>query len=201
MVMKYKIIIILLIVNISSILAESIQDSYALEAKGEYLKALKIMEKIVEKDNRNYFINLRCAYLSYLSYQFPKSEIYYQKAILLAPDAIEPRLGQLKPLSALGKQVQLQVACKGILKLDPKNYTARSYIAYSLYTSGNYEEAEKYYASLIIDYPSDTEMLIGLGWTYVQLKDKKKAREILAIANQITPADERIKNGLFYSKE
>lgn len=198
--MKNLISVSVLSLIFTGLYAESVQDSYMFEAKGDYIRAFQVMEKICTAEERDYFANLRAGWLSYVLQLHAKSIAYYQKAIVIAPDAIEPRLGQLRPLAALEKQEQLQIAARGILKLDPKNYMARSFSAYSYFLTRNFKEAEKLYSSLVNDFPADTEMLIGLGWTNLNLGNKKNAKIIFLRASRILPEEPRIKNGLSSSE-
>ena len=84
--------------------------------------------------------------------------------------------------------------------MDSKNYIARSRIAYSLYLSGQFRGAEKYYIAIVHDYPTDVEMLIGLGWTYLRRGKKRSAREVFERARNIQPDNARIQKGLAAAK-
>ena len=82
---------------------------------------------------------------------------------------------------------------------DPKNYFARSTLAYANYVLANYAEAEKQYESLIVDYPADTEMQIGLGWSLLKQGNKAKAKTIFAALTKIIPKEERVSSGAYYA--
>ena len=43
----------------------------------------------------------------------------------------------------------------------------------------NYKDAEVYYESIVADYPADTEMQIGLGWSYLKQSNKAKAESVV----------------------
>lgn len=194
-----KILIVCLILSGLQIIADPLADSYGQEAKREFAKALETMEGL-SKDNPNeYFYQLRTGWVALIKGDFTKSASYYQKAALLAPNAIEPRLGNVRALLAMGKYKDVDVACKTILKLDPKNYFARSTLAYANYVLANYAEAEKQYESLIVDYPADTEMQIGLGWSLLKQGNKAKAKTIFAALTKIIPKEERVSSGAYYA--
>ncbi|MEM7182570.1 MAG: tetratricopeptide repeat protein [Spirochaetota bacterium] len=184
----------------NSLTADSIRDAYNLEKKKSYAKALKIYERLCSEDAHNYFFHLKAGWLAYLSGRLSKSVNFYNKAIIIESGAIEPRIALLKPLIALGKYKQAQATAKSVLRLDSKNYIARSRIAYSLYLSGQFRGAEKYYISLVYDYPTDVEMLIGLGWTYLRRGKKRSAREVFQRARNIQPENTRILKGLVSAK-
>ncbi len=179
--------------------ADALSDSYLFESKGEYNKAFNALEPKSLESSNDYFIQLRMGWLALLKADYPKSSSFYQKATLLAPNAIEPRIGNVRALLALGQYKQVEVACKTILKQDSKNYFARSSLAYTYYVLSNFSEAEKYYDSIVDDYPADTEMLIGLGWSLLKQNKKDKAKEVFDKLIKIIPKEERVSSGAYYA--
>ncbi|HMY67716.1 MAG TPA: hypothetical protein PL163_13770, partial [Leptospiraceae bacterium] len=83
--------------------ADGLSDSYTFEAKKDYAKALESMEGMARDNAGDYFVQLRTAWLALIRGEFAKSSGYYQKATLIAPNAIEPRLGQIRALMGLGQ--------------------------------------------------------------------------------------------------
>ncbi|TGL63059.1 hypothetical protein EHQ58_01005 [Leptospira ognonensis] len=179
--------------------ADAITDSYVFEYKKEYNKAYEILEPASKEDANDYFLQLRMGWLALLKGDYTKSSSFYQKATLIHPNAIEPRIGYVRALLALGQYKQAEVACKTILKLDSKNYFARSNLAYTYYVLSNYSEAEKIYDSIVDDYPADTEMMIGLGWSFLKQNKKAKANEIFSALIKIIPKEERVSSGAYYA--
>ncbi len=179
--------------------ADAITDSYVFEYKKEYNKAYEILEPASKEDANDYFLQLRMGWLALLKGDYTKSSSFYQKATLIHPNAIEPRIGYVRALLALGQYKQAEVACKTILKLDSKNYFARSNLAYTYYVLSNYSEAEKIYDSIVDDYPADTEMMIGLGWSFLKQNKKAKANEIFSALLKIIPKEERVSSGAYYA--
>ena len=57
------------------------KQSYSLETKSEFTKAIEILKEIYKEDS--YEINIRLAWLSYEAGQFSQSMTYYQNAISL----------------------------------------------------------------------------------------------------------------------
>ncbi|MCB1190911.1 MAG: tetratricopeptide repeat protein [Leptospiraceae bacterium] len=188
--------ILILILSCASLFSEPIQESYALESQKQYVKALEVVEGACSTNPHDYLAHLRAGWLAYLSGQMAKSLSYYQKAVVIAPDAIEPRLAQFQPLSVLQNYKQIQVVGKSILRIDRKNYTARKNMAYALYMTGNYKVALQFYIGLVKEYPADMELLIGLAWTYLRMGDKKNAYPTFLAANRIYPGEPRIVEGL-----
>ena len=173
--------------------ADSIKNSYILEAQGKYVQAYKLMNTLSINDSRNYLAHLRAGWLAYLSGYLSKSIYYYRKAIVLAPDAIDPGPGLKLPLIPLGHQKQAQTTGLSILRKDAANLTVRSRLAWSYYLAGNYKRSEIYYKAIIKHYPANGEMHIGLAWALIKQSKKKKARKILNLADKILPGNARVK--------
>ncbi|BDA80565.1 hypothetical protein LPTSP3_g34950 [Leptospira kobayashii] len=196
---KLSLLFFVLSLSTSSLLADSITDSYQLEAKRDYTKALDLLENLSKENPGDYFLQLRTGWIALLKGDYTKSSSYYQKATLIEPNAIEPRLGSIRANLALGQHKQVEVICKTVLKQDSKNYFARSTLAYSYYVMANFKEAEKYYESIVDDYPADTEMLIGLGWSHLKQGKKGKAKEVFGFLTKIIPNEERVSSGAYYA--
>jgi tetratricopeptide (TPR) repeat protein len=194
-----KLLLLFVFAMATEILSDSIVDSYTQEAKRDYAKALDTMEGLSKENPNDYFIQLRTGWIALVKGDYTKSASYYQKATLLAPNAIEPRLGNVRALLAQGQYKQVDVACKTILKLDSKNYFARSTLAYTNYVLQNYLDAKGYYESIVADYPADTEMQIGLGWSYLKLGEKGKAKSVFALLKKVIPNEERVTSGASYA--
>ena len=72
-------------------LQNAFAESYTFENEGKYSEAIKSIKKYY--DIESYEVNIRLAWLSYMSGQFTESISYYQKSITLRPLSIEARLG------------------------------------------------------------------------------------------------------------
>jgi tetratricopeptide (TPR) repeat protein len=126
---SFKLIIIFSI-NLN---ADALKESYSLEYKGDYEGSYKFMESLISEKPNEYLYQYRAGWVSYMAGKFSQSVSHYSKAIVSEQSSLEPRLGQLKPLLALGKFREVEAVCKSIIQLDSKNYTARTTLAYSLY--------------------------------------------------------------------
>ena len=176
--------------------------SFNLENRGSYTEALNSVLMILRIDHRNYTAMLRAGWLSYLKGDYKNAIGYYRKAVLLEPEAIEPKLGLTLPLMASKDWREADTVVQKILKSDKDNYLANSRLAYILFSQGRYGEAEKQYQKVISEYPADIEMKLGLGWTYLRMGHKKKAagvfREVLVVRKNNASAQkgmELIENG------
>ncbi len=190
---------ILFLVFSISIFSDDLYDSYILESKGKYADALQLVEKLSKSESNEYLYQIRSAWLSYLNAEYTKSIEYYKKAQILTPDSIEPKLGLIKVYTALGQTKNVESTCKTILKQDPKNYIARTNLAYSIYQLGNFKDARKIYESVLVDYPADLEMILGLGWSYLKEGEKQKSKESFNRALKISPQNPRAQEGLWYA--
>jgi len=160
--------------------ADSIPDlfetSFGHEVQGNYKAALNNTMKILRKDQKNYVAYLRAGWLSYMLGENEQAVEYYKKAISFSPAAIEPALGITLPYIAMTKWDEAEKYALKVIQLDPANYYANSRLAWIKFSKGQYAEALTYYEKLHNWYPSDLEMLLGLGWTYLKMGKVQKAR-------------------------
>ena len=200
---------LILLVFLNGVLADEsvnipkyFETSFNHESSGNYAAALNSVLRILRIDHRNYTAMLRAGWLGYLKGDYKKSVEYYQKAVLLEPEAVEPKLGLMLPLMASKEWDAAGDVAQKILKFDSKNYLANSRLAYIFFSQGRFGKAEKEYRKIISWYPADIDMKIGLGWTYLRMGDKKNAagifRDVLTVRRNNTSAHdgmELIENG------
>jgi tetratricopeptide (TPR) repeat protein len=168
--------------------AERFESSFAHEASGDYAKSFADMQKILEQDPTDYVATLRAGWLTYLRKRYTESAAFYQQAVKLAPKAIEPQLGLMLPLMAAGRWADAERAGRAIVAKAPGDYLATSRLAFILFSQARFKEAEVLYRQVLDNYPSDTEMMLGLGWTWLRQGRKDEARQmfdaVLAIRRQ-----------------
>lgn len=170
------------------------KESYALEQKGEYIKAAERLHKAYNNDS--YELNLRLGWLYYLAGIFNESENYYGKAISLKPYSIESRLGKTYPLAAQAKWDELITLYTKILEIDPQNSLANYSMGLIYYNRGNYEFADKYLDKVINLYPFDYDTMILLAWNKLALLKFKEAKVLFNKALLHTPDDASALEGL-----
>ena len=180
--------------------ADDLQSSYSLEYYGKYADAYALGEKLTAENPKEYFYALRAAWLAYLAGKYSRSLDLYQNALLLKSDALEPRLGQLMPLLALGKYKQVEMTALAVLRTDPKNYTARIKLAYALYLAGDFSRSEKHYADIETDFPSDATVLMGLGWAQLKQGKKSAAQQQFNRVKVMFPDNKYADEGLKWAK-
>ena len=77
-----KKIIIILTIFTTILFANAIDISLKYEYLGKYKEAITVLLPELKKDQNNYLLNLRIAYLFYLNKSYKNSLIYYKKASL-----------------------------------------------------------------------------------------------------------------------
>ncbi|MBI4676502.1 MAG: tetratricopeptide repeat protein [Elusimicrobia bacterium] len=167
--------------------------SYGQEARGDILGAIRSIEGLGEDD---YLVQLRLGWLHYRLEAFKTSADFYAKAARLAPEAVEPLLGMMLPLQAAGFVGTAIQAGNSVLELDPGNYTALSRLASIHYSRKDYGQAASLYGRLTRLYPTDTEMLLGLGWSLKLRGDKAEAAVIFRRVLVLGPDNPRALAGL-----
>lgn len=147
-------------------------NSFAHESEGELAAALNDVLAILRRDDAHYFATLRAGYLYYLQARHDDALRMYRRAQELAPDALEPRLGEMLPLMAASRWSEAERLGQALGALAPRDYTIRSRLAWIAYSQGRHALAEARYRAVLADYPSDIEMRLGLGWS-LALQGKK----------------------------
>jgi tetratricopeptide (TPR) repeat protein len=152
------------------------QQSYDEEAKGKYQEAIFVLMQAGQAGDNSYLYHLRLGWLQYLAMKYPDSVNSYRKAAILNKDSIEAKLGLMLPLMAQGKWSDAEKVAREILSLDKLSYLANGRLAYIHYNLKQYKEAEAYYRNVLLHYPGDIEMQVGLAWSLLK-QDKKEAAE------------------------
>jgi len=66
-----------------------LNDSYVYEREGDYETAAKALLDLYEVHPRDYTLNLRLGWLSYLSGHYEQAKDYYRASIKARPDSLE----------------------------------------------------------------------------------------------------------------
>ena len=167
--------------------------SYAAEAKADYADAIAPIKAIY---TGTYEQNLRLGWLYFLAKNYPAAAAHYQKAVEQRPYAIEPKLGLIKPLNALGQVEKMLSTYEGILKIDPQNTQANYWTGVIYLNRKAYGPAARYFEHVVNLYPFDYDSTISLAWAYLNLGKKADARALYAKALLIRPGDAAATAGL-----
>jgi tetratricopeptide (TPR) repeat protein len=159
-------------------IAALFESSYLQEQAGTIEQAIADVTAILRLDPANYVANYRLGWLCYCKGTFADSIVYYTRAMTLAPGAIEAQLGLLLPLMAAQKWDDAETLGRKLAARAPDNYLAGSRLAYVYYMEGKYKLAEQQYQATLKNYPSELEMMLGLGWTYLKQGRSAEARDM-----------------------
>jgi tetratricopeptide (TPR) repeat protein len=163
------------------------QDSYDLETAGNYSSALQRVVALEAKGERGYVIQLRKAWLSYLTGRHDDAIVGYRAAISAEPDSLEARQGLILPLIAAKRWEGAEAACRDLLSRSPDDYYGLSRLAWVLFSAGRYPEAAKAYGEVLRRYPSDVDMRAGLGWSLLKQDQQAEARAAFAAVLAVAP--------------
>jgi tetratricopeptide (TPR) repeat protein len=173
---------------------QAFASSYSLEKAGNYAGAAHAITNVYNP--KSYECNLRLGYLKYMLGAYAESGGYYQKSIELMPYAIEPKLGKVLPLAALGKWDDVLAMYVSILKIDPKNSSVNYKLGYIYYTRKQYTLAYKCFEKSVNLYPFDYDALLMFAWTNYRLGRLKEAKLLFHKVLLASPADKSALEGL-----
>lgn len=159
-------------------IAALFESSFAHEATGNIKNALNDTLNILRMNASHYIANYRVAWLYYLQGRYSESIQFYKKACSIKPNAIEPELALLLPLMASRRWSEAEKLALQVLKKAPANYLGGSRLAYIYFSQGKYKLALAQYKEVLDNYPSEIEMMLGLGWTYLKIGQKAEARKM-----------------------
>jgi len=175
-------------------LEELFSQSYTYEYKGDYNKAISVLQG--GYISNMYEMNLRLGWLNYLSGLFTESMAYYEKAIKLRPYSIEAKLGYVYPAAAVGNWNIVINQYEEILKIDNQHSIANYRLGSIYYGKNDYMKAYKYFEKLVNMYPFDYDSVIMFGWTNLKMGKYKEAKLLFEKALLIRPGDKSANEGL-----
>ncbi|MDD3787211.1 MAG: tetratricopeptide repeat protein [Petrimonas sp.] len=168
-------------------------NSYQYESSGDYQKAISELNSLNGFDYHKF---LRMGWLYYLSKDYESSKKFYQKAVDIAPKAVEALLGLCYPLEAQKKTDELEAVYKKILLLDKVNSRVNYALGNIYYYRKNFMEAEKYFDLVQQMYPFDHYSTLMSAWTKYFLGKKNDAQRLFNTVLIISPTDQSAKDGL-----
>lgn len=174
--------------------AELLQRSYDSEAGGKLQDALTALDQLAQPGR--FVVQLRRGWLLYRLGRNEEAVGAYEQAIQLAPRALEARVGQLLPQMALRRWADVEAGARAALKLDPGNYLANLRLAFACYNLHRYAEAAALYRKLGELYPSDVDVLAGLGWSLLKMGKAQDAAARFREALEISPRHALSREGL-----
>ena len=175
---------------------DPLEDSFALEAKGDLTGAWRASREAAEQNPTRYFARIRVAFLELGLKNYAAAADDYARAATLAPRSLEALLGSQQALLALGRYAEAASVGQKALARDADNYLAASRLAWSLFSLERYADAAKVYARVLTLYPSDFEMMTGLGYSELRAGRKREASDAFRAVLSILPSHARAREGL-----
>lgn len=175
---------------------DTLAQSFALEARGDLARALAASERAARAHPELYFAVVRVAYLELQLKNYAAAAQDYARAAKLAPRSLEALLGRQQALLALERYTEAEPVGRAVLASDADNYLGTSRLAFTLFNLKRYDEAAVLYARLLVLYPSDLEMMTGLGYSQLRAGRKREARETFRSLLAISPEHPRARAGL-----
>lgn len=164
------------------------------EKKQDYTSAI---ESILElNDSSAYEINARLGWLYYKAGSKRKSIHYYERAINIMPNAIEPSYGFGFPAYLLEDYQSIVNQDKKILEIDPNNKTINGNLGSLYYYNKDYKNAITYLEKVINLYPFDYDNNLLLGWANLRLGKNAEAESYFNTVLMYSPKDASANEGL-----
>ena len=198
--MRYSLLVIATLISFSTSIAQGIDmnkafvESYIHESDSNHIEAIAILEVVY--DRQSYMINARLGWLNYLAGEYSVSRDFYERAIALMPYAIEPRLGYVLPLSAMGNWDEVIDVYEEVLKIDPQHSIVNYRLGLIYYERKEYQKALLYTEKVVNLYPFDFYSVSLLGWINFRMGNMREARILFEKALLISPDAESPKEGL-----
>ena len=168
--------------------------SYDFEYKKDYASAITALKDIY--DPKYYDVNLRMGWLNYLSGLNKEAIKYYQIAIDLKPNAIEPRFGINYPLGALGNYDDISKQNKKIVEINPQNSYAKYGLGSYYYSKNDYSAAYQYLEKVVNLYPFSYDGLILYAWANYKTGKTAEAKLLFNKVLMLAPGDTSALQGL-----
>lgn len=159
---------------------EAYYKSYNYEKLQDYENAIKAIMPVYKEYPNGYTLNLRLGWLYYLNKNYANSIFYYDNAVKIAPNAVEPKLGSLLPLLAQKRYPEAETIASQILLIDYYSYYGNLRLAYSLRMEGKFPLADKVVDKMLVLYPTDVSFLTEKALLYVAQKNMDEAIKLFS---------------------
>lgn len=177
---------------------EAFKNSLQYEQSQNYKDAIRALIPLYKANKKLYTINLRIGWLFYLSGNYANSIKHYQKAIQLAPEAVEPLIGKLLPLLAQQHYKDVELTAYKILRIDSHNYYANLRLIIALRLQHKFDLAKSALQKMRMLYPGDIVFIEQEALIYEQNKNFIKATELYRKLLNLDPENLSAKRYLAY---
>lgn len=152
--------------------------SYRYEKMTNYDDAIKALYPLYNAFPQGYTLNLRLGYLHTLNKQYANAIEMYQKAIKIAPSALDAKLGYAYVLMIQEKFDQAEAVAIQIVNMDYYNYYGNFRLAYCLRQQGKLDLAQQVVVKMLAVYPIDGLFLAEYGKIKVSKKEVDAAKQL-----------------------
>ncbi len=150
--------------------------SYNYEKMRDYDDAIKVLKPLYRKYPRGYTLNLRLAWLFYLSGRYANAIDHYKRASLVLPSSLEPKLGLAMVYLAMRNYKAAKETATSIVRTDYYNYYGNIYLVRSLLALKEYKSAAKVAEKMLSIYPTDVKFLTFLARAYKSIDPARSKR-------------------------
>jgi len=154
--------------------------SYNYEKMQDYKDAIKVLIPVYKKYPDGYTINLRLAWLFYLNKNYQNAIKHYQKASIILPYSVEPKLGLMMVYNTIGSFDKSLEVGNSILKTDYYNYYGNYYETLALMGKKNYNIALQITQKMLTLYPTSVLFLNLMAQNYWYMGKKDIAIKIFS---------------------
>ena len=146
--------------------------SYNYEQVQKYSEAIKVLSPLYKQNPDDYTLNLRFGWLFFLDKKYNDSIKYYQRATLVQPHALEPKLGLARTYLTIYSFEDAENICEHILKIDNYNYYSNLYLSKALIAQKKYTIALEVIHKMLVLYPTNVAFLEQLARVHSVQKNK-----------------------------
>ena len=154
------------VANETQFIRDAYFKSYKHQSNKNYKEAIKALSLLYKKYPKGYTLNLRMAYLYYLSKEYNKAIIYYKKASKIIPSSNEAKLGLTKVYLASKKYKQAQTLAYAMLKTDYYSFYGNLYAIQALVAQNKNREALRIINKMLAVFPTNISYLEELAMLY-----------------------------------
>ncbi|WP_457562456.1 tetratricopeptide repeat protein [Caminibacter pacificus] len=177
--MKKILLIISLTLSLFALdIKKAYYSSYNYEKMGDFKDAIKVLIPVYKKYPDGYTINLRLAWLFYLNKNYQNAIKHYQKAAMILPYSVEPKLGLMRVYNTIGDYDNSLKVGNSLLKTDYYNYYGNYYEIVALMGKKNYKVASELAQKMLTLYPTSVLFLNVLAENYWYMGKKDTAKKI-----------------------
>jgi tetratricopeptide (TPR) repeat protein len=138
------------------------QQSYTLEASGNYAGAANEMTLVLQQSPTHELALMRRAWLRYLQAQYNAAIDDYKRVLIINTKSIDARLGLTLPLMAQLRWQEAAVEARKVIAVSNWNYTAHLHMLVCEEALQQWETLARHATELSAHYPSDASALVYL---------------------------------------